>query len=313
MLFIKANHLFIPSVFFLWRWTENDHSVPLQIDLDENIKVDFFIEYDDMSKIIDRKFAMNSNLAIYVKNPKQSLLDSFSNNSDEAAQFIYSCYAETIRRFVLYARISLNTVSILDGNVTFGDLYQERYFKNFSWSTDGSNYKPFVYTPKKIVGINPLFKSKNLISPKVWKRLQVSFKKIALPSKETEELLRFKTKAQWNEKRIAIVESVAIIELLIRSKVGNIIGSKGFNIKRLDELKKDIGLSVLLNIAIPSALTKAELSKYSKYIKDVDKLNSIRNKVMHENLENKLVDKDLVIKGISSSIKLLQFLNKKFG
>jgi len=254
-------------------------------------------------------------LNIYIKRPQKSLLKSLLNNNIEGANLIYSCYTDTIKRFVLYTRYALNLSSVIDGRVSFNDMFGETiyYGQKILWSTDKKNYQQYTYKARRNRGINPLLKSKNLISPLAWKKLQLAIQKQPLPNTEIEELLKFKTKAQWNEKRIAVVETMSIIELAIRDKIEKILNSKGLSIKRLKDMRKDIGISILLNILIPSAITKTDLKRYSKTIREIDDLRRIRNDIMHENLPEKSIDGKMAVRGISASIRLLCFLNKKFS
>jgi len=68
---------------------------------------------------------------------------------------------------------------------------------------------------------------------------------------------------------------------------------------------------MLLNAFLPIVLTRSELSRYKKYIDDLDALRRVRNNIMHRNVLESSIDRGVVTRGIEAAIKITQFLDKK--
>lgn len=172
-------------------------------------------------------------------------------------------------------------------------------------------FKPKIKMPKR--KINPIFKSKYLLTTKKWQKI-TDFAKgsTSILGKEIEELLRIKSKVRWREKRIPVIETAALMETMIKNKIQIALERQGQSKEKIEDSNKDVGFSVLINFLLPLVLTKSEVGKYKKYINNLDKLRKIRNDIMHKNIQDKDIDQGQVILGIQAAIKITQMLSKKF-
>ena len=55
------------------------------------------------------------------------------------------------------------------------------------------------------------------------------------------------------------------------------------------------------------------MKKYKKYLDNLDSLRKIRNKIMHENIQEKEIDLNAVKRGVNAAIKITTLLEKKSG
>jgi len=99
---------------------------------------------------------------------------------------------------------------------------------------------------------------------------------------------------------------------VVRNKIQKVAIKKGVSKTRIENIEDEIGLSILLNVLLPMALAKGENRRYKKYINDLDKLRKLRNNIMHKNIPEETMDKDIVYKGVVAAIKIVSFLEKKF-
>ena len=318
MLLIRIENVSVD--YHLWRWDEDDFEKPVSFQI-QNARVEFNFIRDKLLAQEDRQWAMKGNIKIFVDKPPKELLTGLSTasggNAREAAQYIYDIAQECLHRLIVYSRWGIGLDSILDytSRLRFEDLFGEDIFggTRIFWTLDGEKYRDFRPTLKKTRSkINPLFKSKNLLTPSKWAGLQKFILENPLPSKEMEELLRIRSKVAWNEKRIPTLETAALVEVVVRNKIQEVAIRKGVSKTRIENIEDEIGLSILLNVLLPMALTKGKYRRYRKYINDLDKLRKLRNKIMHKNIPEETMDKETVYKGVVAAIKIVSFLKNKF-
>ena len=125
------------------------------------------------------------------------------------------------------------------------------------------------------------------------------------------ELVRIKSKVEWNEKRIPTIETAALMEVIIRNTATIALKNRGISNKKIKHINDEAGLSILLNMLLPLILTKSETEKYKVYLDHLDALRGIRNKIMHGNLPEKDIDLEVVKKGINAAIEITLLLEKK--
>lgn len=318
MLHIKINNIAVP--FVLTGWNKKDMLTPLRIS-----EADWIAELYILPDIIRNEFPPNNqilvhgNIEVYIQKPEDWLLDGINQKSPDeimrAAKYIYDIYIESMRRAVVYARMNLNLQNILEMNSSFYDLFEDHPFssKKVEWRVEKATLKTFSFEIPKSNEINPLFKEDKLVSPEKWRSLQKFIDKNHLPSKEVEELLRLKQKTAWNEKRIATIESAIIIEFILSKKIQKILTVQGVSQNKIKEMKREIGMSISLNLIIPLSISKKEYEKQKSCIEKIDKLRKVRNEIIHESLKESSIELKTVSEGIDSAIQLISFLDIKFS
>jgi hypothetical protein len=310
--------------FFLWKWTKEDYDKLIRFTIDEvSITFRFTLDslYKDNKKLPERQMPMHGLFVFTIKNPPPEFLEGLKNpdgkNAEEAAQKIFNLYEKALNKVTLYGRWVTKLTSITDGIRTY---YDDMFFgrgilprKHVYWRLNNQEWKPFEIKPKKKRGINPIFKSKNLLTPKKWERINkfaVSNKELG---REIEELVRIKSKVDWGTKRIPTIEIAALIEVIIRNKVQILLEKHGQSRRKIDNVNDETSLSVFLNVVLPLILSKTEMKKHKKYIDALDLLRKTRNDIMHRNISENEINLETVKKGVEAAIKITQLLNVKIN
>jgi hypothetical protein len=311
-----------PPFFTLWKWSKDDYKKDVELEID-GVKVLFRLGsgslYSDDSKLPDRNFAMYAHMFIIVENPTQELLDGLNNKSDEneieAANTIHSIYKKTIDTLTLHARWHLKIPSILSPHYTsFHEMFYENGFssqKHVFWRTGGSAFQKFLLKKKQDNKINPLFLSKNLLSVNGWMKLKKYLSSAPELSQNIAELVKIRSKVEWNEKRIPTIETAALIEVVIRNAATTALKGQGVSNTKIKHANDEAGLSILLNMLLPLILTKKEVETNRVYLDRLDALRSVRNKIMHENLPEEDINLEIVEKGINAAIEVTLLLEGK--
>jgi hypothetical protein len=236
-----------------------------------------------------------------------------TEKGERAAKKICGDYLRCVDIVVTYCRLELDVHSILDGHKSdLFDLFEGKFQRqtNVSWSLDGETFTPFNYKPKTGRKINPIYRSEALIKPADWVRLQRAISRQQMPPVEVSELLKLRSKVQWNEKRVSIVESAAIIEMALKNVVSNALLQRGVSKARLDSLREEAGLSIFLNFMLPLGLSNATYKRVLPLIHKIDKLRKLRNQIMHENLPEQDIDTEQAYEGVDSCVNLIMYLIK---
>lgn len=321
---VLIDEIQIPSI-WLWKWSEKDYKKSLELNID-GYMVNFYFLLDKFSqdeKLKDRQWPMRGRVIIFIKNLDKIFVDGLKNpagkNSQLVAEKIYNIYKITLDKVVSYSRWVTNLPSILDGIPTsFGEMFGNEKLilskTHVHWREGNDEFKPFQPKIKKTKGkINPVFKSKNLLTVEKWQKVRnFTNGDISILNSEIEELLRIKSKAIWREKRIAVIETAALMEVIIRNKVHKALEKQGQSKTKIECFNEEAGFSTLLNLLLPLILTRNEVKKYKKHIDNLDKLRKIRNNIMHRNIKNENINEEHIILAINSAIKIIQILNKKF-
>ena len=311
-----------PPSFFLWKWKKVDYDKSIKISIDEKevyLKFELPTFYEDRKELPDTEMPIYGSLKIIINNPTENFLNGLKNPTGpdgiEVAKEIYSIYEKTLEKITFYGRWTTKLPSIWDSHKTsFSEIFYDRGIISrdcVSWSINNKDWKVFKLKNKKSNSKNPIFKSKNLLTPKKWTSIDNFLSKKLEISKEIEELVKIKYRVIWGNKRIPVVETAALIEVIIRNKLQIILKNKGQSKTKIDENNNEVHLSTLLNIALPLIFTKTEIKKYKKYIDSLDSLRKIRNDIMHRNIPEKEIDEEKVKKGIDAAIKITQLLNSK--
>lgn len=321
-LFIILKNVMGPS-FFLWKWTREDYEIPARFKVDGTEVVFRFTVEDFFNKdkpLPNRQMPMRCSILIKINQPPKEFVDGlrFPNGeyAEATARHIYHIYEETLKKITLYGRWVVKSQSITDSMTSrFDEIFFERgilSMEHVYWKLGQGDFVPFFLKPKKRTGkINPIFKSKNLLTPTKWKKLgeyAISDPEI---EKDVEELVRIRAKTTWGERRIPTIETAALVEVAIRKKVSIILKERGQSRRKVGTTSKDVGLSTLLNIILPLILTKSEMKKNKKYLDSLDVLRSIRNDIMHDNIPEDKIDSKLVKEGVDAAIHVVHLLNSK--
>lgn len=309
--------------FFLWKWFRDDYKKSVELEI-EGVKVLFRFgmspfEEDSKEKLPDRQIPMYAHIFIVIENPTQELLEGLNNTSNkkelDVANKIYSIYQKAINDLTLHGQWYLKLPSILSPDLTnFNEMFYEDGLlpkKHVFWKTGGSDFQPFVLNKKQKSKINPRFLSKNLLDVDKWTKFKKYLSSAPELSQNIIELVRIKSKIEWNEKRIPVIETAALMEMVIRNAVTTALKNQGVSNRKIKHTNDEAGLSILLNMLLPLILTKSETEKYKVYLDHLDTLRGIRNKIMHGNLPEKDIDLEVVKKGINAAIEITLLLEKK--
>lgn len=316
MIHLRINNIRTPFAINIWK--ESDYKKPLKIST-ENGRAELFLLQD---KLLDDslgvKLLVHGNLEIYIEKSEDWFIDGMNKKSQDlaerAAKYIFEIYKESMRQAVTYSRMALDLQNLFEMNSSFDDLFQGDFFSSsyVEWEKTKGNFEKFSFRISRTNERHPVFQDDKLLSPKKWLELQEFIDKNPVPPKEIEELLRLKQKTAWNEKRIAAIESATIIEFILRKKVEGVLTAQGVSHNKIKDIKKDLGMSILLNLLIPLSISKKEYDTQRSNIEKVDKLRKVRNEIIHDGLAEESVDSETVAQGIESAIALIFFLNTKF-
>ena len=322
MLEILLEDMSIP-LFVLWKWTENDYKNGLSFKVgDWTGTFHFVAEKYSSGKRNNRQWLLYGNILFSIPNPTPELLEGLkkprSKNAIATAQKIHEAYRNCLQRLVSLCRWTIDLSNIIHE----GEDSLERMLKgrisilgetHVSWRIGQGSFISFAPEIPKLRGINPLFKSRNLLTATKWERVIESARKGVVIGDQLNELLRIKSKAQWREKRIPTIETAALMEVTIRNKVQLLLKKQGQSKTKIEAADDELGFSMLLNVLLPLALTKGELARYKKYIDELDALRKVRNDIMHRNIPEASIDENVVMRGIEAAIKITRFLDKKFS
>lgn len=302
-----------------WKWSADDYKKGLKFKIDENTAIDFYLlpSFSMSNKLNEREVFLSGKIVISIKKPQKDFLEGLTNpsskNSIKTAEEIYKIYKKIFNLVALYYKWFANLPYVIEGSGTsFYDVFKgDSYGSSVSWSGDKINFK--IFNPKlpKSRKINPMFKGKSLLTKQKWKKLRKDILIGQLPSKEIEELVKIQGKINWGGKRIPAVEAVALMEVIIRDKARQVLKKAGQSNTKIERIGKDMELSILINLFLPIILTKKEFSKYKKYIDALDKLRSVRNDIMHKNIDESAINEEHVKNGIKAAIKIAMLLEKK--
>ena len=242
-------------------------------------------------------------------------LKSKGNAAIAVAQDIYDSYVEANRKLeaLLY---SVGQVRNLFPSrpCSIRDFFTESSTirgRGVEWKVDNEPFQQFAPKFAKPRGRNPLFTAGQLITPNRWAALQRSADAGEFPEDEVLELYRIRSKAAWQEVKVAAIEASIISESLLRVYALESLRKNNFSNSKIKRLKDELTFNNLLNILLPLSLSKTELRNIQPHIDLVDELRGIRNDLVHGKIQEKDVDRILVGKGIDSAIRLVGFLRKK--
>jgi len=295
-------------------WNETEYNIPLKLKI-KDAEVDIFI--DKPSYLIKNKLAQAElTYKFTFKNPTKKFLNGIVDNNRQdtnlAVEKIYDIYKEAHQLFESLLRgIGKVENLILMGLTSRETMFRSTYGSKLYVYFEGSSKKIFSPILQKSKKINPLFSSKQLVTFEKWKKLQQAIDTNNLIPPEIDELLKIKAKLLFiDSRKFAVLESIILIEYSLGQYIKKHLLSIGLSTKKIKEYGKELTLNMMLNILLPSTLTKSRLSTINKHISNLNNLRKIRNKIMHDKMTDSEIDPLLIKKGIDSSIKLMGLLTK---
>lgn len=322
VLIIYLNEVLGPF-FTLWKWSHDDYKKEVELQV-EGLKVIFYFEINSFEKdekrlLPERQWPLNAHIFIVIENPTQELLDGLNKASDEkgleAANKIYSIYNKVIDALTLHGRwyLKLSSIFRLRTLTPFNEMFYGEGFLSHNrvlWRIGNNDFKPFLLKKKREKKINPRFLSKNLLSVDKWAKFKKYLASASELSPNIAELVRIKSKVDWNEKRIPAIEIAAIMEVVIRNAVTINLKKQGVSNRKIESSNDEAGLSILLNMLLPLILVKKEIEKYKTHLDNLDVLRKLRNRIMHDNLSENEINLEVVENGIDSAIEITLLLER---
>jgi hypothetical protein len=186
--------------------------------------------------------------------------------------------------------------------------------KGCHWYSEGE--KPKAFTPKinkNRRGLNPLFRSDQIITLAKWNRLQLAIDNQDFPAPEMLELLRIRSQLQWRQKKIPTIEAAILVETLLREYAEKVLVSLGFSKNRVKALRDELTFNTFLNIVLPLSLTRSETIRIEDNIRKVDVLRKIRNDLVHGNIREEDIEENNVRSGIEGALVLVAFIRRKIN
>jgi hypothetical protein len=299
-------------------WNEEECKTPLRLKI-KDANVEIFIETLSSSSKKNFDLVWDIKYKLSFKNPSKAFINGIehpdSNDTDFAVDKIYKTFKEANEIFDSLLR----SAGKVENLMTMGDATSESIFKDsglrgqgvYYWLDDGSK-KTFSPKFKRPKGINPLFSKKQLLTFKKWQSIQETINTGNFPSPEVDELLKIKAKLIFvGGRRFAVLEATILIEYVLSLYVEKHLLSIGLTKNKVRDHKKEITHNLMLNILLPSTLSKAKLRAINVHISNVNNLRKMRNKIMHEKMNDVEIEINIAKKGIDSSIKLMTLLTKK--
>jgi len=186
------------------------------------------------------------------------------------------------------------------------------YGSSIKWSLNGSEekeFKPKIQKDKR--KINPLFKREQLIDKKKWKKLQESIHDQNIPQDEVIEILRIRSKLNWRQKKIAVIEASILIETVLREYIQSALKNFGFSQTKIKSIKDEITFNSMLNLIAPLTMTKSESKSMQKHLIATNTLRKIRNDLVHGNISEDQVEEQRIQDGIDGALKVIAILIEK--
>jgi hypothetical protein len=106
--------------------------------------------------------------------------------------------------------------------------------------------------------------------------------------------------------RFSLLEASVILEMVFTDFVINNFSKAWISKTKIDEIKRDVTFSQILNIYVPLIIGSKRLERIKDDLNHVDALRKVRNKIVHENIKE--IDRETAISWIDSGIKLYKLL-----
>jgi len=296
-----------------WKWTEDDYKNPLVFELTA-CRCSLFLHGNSK---LERSVVTQGRILFEFPNPPMDWVRGLRTSQKLAAQVadqLYSLYRQVHEQFELALRTGGNTVSLM----RIAPMTYETFFREevpgwgIRWWREGESPQPFrLSTLSKRRGLNPLFKRREILTTRKWKKIQSALASPRTLSSEVLDLLRIRAMAQWRMTKVATIEAAILVESMLREYVENVMTRVGFSKTKLKAFQDDLSFGAMLNVVLPLSLTKAETRRVKEWIQGVDVLRRIRNDLVHGNRRENEIDEANVRRGIDASLKLVDFISRK--
>lgn len=258
---------------------------------------------------------MDAHLTLEFTNPLPDFVRGLKTSgklAQRAAEDIYGYYIQVHEQFEGVLRTAGGITNLMQDS----PISIESFFQNDEIEMDSCHWyledeKPRVFTPritKSRRGLNPLFRSDQIITLAKWKRLQLAIDNQDFPVPEMLELLRIRSQLQWPRKKIPTIEAAILVETLLREYAKKVLVSLGFSKNRVKELRNELTFNTFLNVVLPLSLTRTETKRIEDNIRKVDALREIRNDLVHGNIREEDIDENNVRSGIEGALVVVAFI-----
>lgn len=219
---------------------------------------------------------------------------SFKKNKSYADEMLYK---EVIDFFICKYRSVADDISIpLLSEFKSKMYYTRKYFHEFTKSDNKLSLEDKLFSPRNLSLSLGEFKFRDLtesipafdensiinISNKLRKLLSSDF---LLNSNETKEsIIRIGRDIDvYSNFKFGLLDSFIMCESLISTFLRDIKIAKGVSRSKLDKFEKEIPVSYLINIELPSFITDMT-EKEKQLIGDLNRVRKLRNDVVHNNI-----------------------------
>jgi hypothetical protein len=300
-------------------WAEKEYAIPLVLQ-EEGARVSIFIEKGlSFAEIRGRKVNVfpRGRMELYYDPAPNLLLSCLvkKQNISEGARQIYRTYKGAMTKLEglllsagdqrhLYWVRTLSEEDFFDlGDMDLGD--------GVTWSADSGDRHRFKPKLPKERRLNPMYKRDQLLTFAKWKRMQDAATNGEIPTGEMFELYRIRVKAQTFEPKVAAIEASIISETLLREYSLGVLQVRGFSRAKLKQISDDLTFNYLLNVLLPLSLSKSEFNRIARSVQQVDSLRKLRNDIVHGNIKDSAIEREIVANGVESAIRLVEFLKKR--
>jgi hypothetical protein len=299
-----------------WTWKWNNNYEPLELTIDDNVKWIFEIRSEKpVHKGID---VLPQQYITLVFSENSPYFVKFSGVPDlETYKWIYEIYIKFLKSislaFYLQWKVKYSNVRFwsFDEFVREKSQYLIPYETfNLRYSFDNLQYIPVKTTGliQKRRGRNSIYKRENLVDVGKWRKISHFLSRsVDLSNQDLIlELLKLRSSVMLYWDRFSLLEASVILEMVFTDFVINNFSKAWISKTKIDEIKRDVTFSQILNIYVPLIIGSKRLERIKDDLNHVDALRKVRNKIVHENIKE--IDRETAISWIDSGIKLYKLL-----
>lgn len=301
-----------------WKWSKADYDTPLLFQL-HGVKASLKLDAYDAGKR-DREVVWDAHLLLEFTNPLPEFVRGLKTSgklAQRAAEEIYGYYIQVHEQFEGVLRTAGGVTNLMQqAPMSIESFFEKEGIgrKGCRWYLEGEKAKAFSpKITKNRRGLNPLFRSDQIISQTKWQRLQLAIDNQDFPAPEMLELLRIRSQLQWRQKKIPTIEAAILVETLLREYAEKVLLSLGFSKNRVKALRDELTFNTFLNIVLPLSLTRSETKRIEDNIRKVDVLRKVRNDLVHGNIREEDIDENNVRSGIEGALVVVAFIRRKIN
>jgi hypothetical protein len=262
----------------------------------------------------------DSHLILEFTNPHPELVRGLKTSgklAQRAAEEIYGYYIQVYEQFEGVLRTVGGVINLMQqAPMSIESFFEKEGIgrNGCHWNLEGEKPKEFLpKITKNRRGLNPLFRSDQIITKTKWQRLQLAIDNQDFPAPEMLELLRIRSQLQWRQKKIPTIEAAILVETILREYAEKVLLSLGFSKSRVKALRDELTFNTFLNIVLPLSLTRSETKRIEDNIRKVDVLRKVRNDLVHGNIREVDIDENNVRSGIEGALVVVAFIRSKIS